>query len=240
MFDKIDALRLKTGTKDLFQTVVSPHVSKYVMPLLPGKSPFNDCMTQTGLLFVHVPKTAGTSIKETLYKTTKKLGHRSIDDFYAYNPELAQQLFKFAVVRNPWDRCLSAYSFLRKAKKTSLLAREFDQKVLAQTDGFTDFVQRLQNTKFRRSVLSYVHFRPQHYWVCRRGQKAHAMDRLGRFETLSADVEAVFTELGQAQTPLSNRRVTKTVGYREVYTPETKEIIARIYAQDIALFDYEF
>ena len=37
-----------------------------------------------------------------------------------------------------------------------------------------------------------------------------------------------------------NKTSDKSSDYRSYYTPETKEIVAQVYKEDIALFDYTF
>jgi len=84
-------------------------------------------------LFIHVPKTGGNSIQKILkkysednitigehqdgierfgvqnreYKTVK---HSPLSYYKAViEPELYKKLFKFATIRNPWDRIISFY-----------------------------------------------------------------------------------------------------------------------------------
>ena len=56
--------------------------------------------------FVHIPKNAGTSIQNMLGPTS--LGHRRVH-------ELKGSPF-FACVRNPYDRAVSAYWFIRQTQ----------------------------------------------------------------------------------------------------------------------------
>lgn len=63
------------------------------------------------LLFVHVPKNAGTSIGERL--AMRALGHRTWREYAADFPEEWATYRSFAVVRDPVERFLSNYRFAR-------------------------------------------------------------------------------------------------------------------------------
>jgi hypothetical protein len=55
---------------------------------------------RTGLIFVHVPKTAGISISLVLYG--RRFPHNTAAELKASFPLLFRRLPSFAVVRNPW------------------------------------------------------------------------------------------------------------------------------------------
>ena len=97
---------------------------------------------QKNFLFIHVPKTAGNSIQHILkdysedsivttarrqdgierfgvrndkYHTTK---HSPLSQYRkVLEPELYDQLFKFATIRNPWERMISRYFSLHRRVK---------------------------------------------------------------------------------------------------------------------------
>ena len=66
------------------------------------------------LIFIHIPKTGGTSIRHWLvdncsaisHKSTKHLNLSEVETFFNRKFE-----YSFAVVRNPWDRALSTYFY---------------------------------------------------------------------------------------------------------------------------------
>lgn len=59
------------------------------------------------VIFVHIPKTGGTSIRMSLKGMHLLKQHRTMDEV----PEWCDidDYFKFTFVRNPWDRILSLY-----------------------------------------------------------------------------------------------------------------------------------
>src|SRR4051812_39230730 len=77
-------------------------------------------------IFVHIPKTAGNSVNRVF-----GIGWQDHKDLQRYHAELPAELFatyfKFAIVRNPWDRLLSDYNY--QVKKS----RPKDSKLLVFT-----------------------------------------------------------------------------------------------------------
>ena len=69
-------------------------------------------MRRRNLIFVHVPRVAGTSIAQTLYgqRCTR---HYSIRYYKTVAPEFWAAADSFAVLRDPFDRFASAYAFVR-------------------------------------------------------------------------------------------------------------------------------
>ena len=71
------------------------------------------------------------------------------------------------------------------------------------------------------------------------------MDFIGRFENFEADMLKVLNIVapghGIKKFEISNQSSNRGgKAYREHYTDETREMVARKYARDIELFDYQF
>jgi hypothetical protein len=184
-------------------------------------------------IFVHTPKAAGTSIALSVFGELPY--HYTAADYVAiFGRATYEAYFTFSFVRNPWDRLVSAYQYLRNGgwdARDELWSR---QHLSPYTD-FADFVRRGLRT---REVLSFMHFRPQVEFVCDwRGRIA--VDHLGYFETIDADFAVVCTHLGVA-VPLAHTNRSTERDYRVHYDEETRGIVARVYARDIRTFGYAF
>lgn len=233
-------MRLKLLAKDSFYRVVPPALSRHILRALPGQTPFRDDILAKDVIFIHVPKAAGTSIKTALYSGHGG-GHRRIAEYYGYDPVRAAASFKFGFVRNPWSRLLSAYNFLMEGTRKSGRDRRFAAAYLAGRGDFTAFVTALETPAYRRAVLSYDHFQPQRYWICLPRQAAPALDFMGRYESYAADLEQLNARLGLPLDPgIRARAAGQKIDYREAYTQKTRQIVADLYAGDIAALGYDF
>ena len=67
------------------------------------------------LIFIHIPKNAGTSIKELFFNKTEletPFKHKTIHEIKEENHKAYSSYRKFAIVRNPYDRMISWYAYL--------------------------------------------------------------------------------------------------------------------------------
>lgn len=190
-------------------------------------------------IFVHVPKTAGVAIARTLFGNLAG-GHTPAFLYEVVFPRRKfESYFKFAFVRNPWDRILSAYNFLRAGGMTDA-DRLWSQEHLSDVSDFSTFVcNRLSST----AVLSHVHFLPQHWFLCRPSSGRLLVDFVGRFERLQIDIRSVQQALQRSdfsELPRLNRGVKEDRDYRDFYTRRAREVVADLYKKDLELFGYSF
>lgn len=205
---------------------------------LARETPYSPEYDATRSIFVHTPKTAGTSIGEALYGHW--VGHVPISRFAAFDALKFESFFKFAFVRNPWDRLLSAFAHL-KGHGEPLAPREshWSSEYLAGIESFESFVLKLRDERFRALIVNDVHFRPQLDWITLPGSDHIALDFLGRFETLEEDFAKVSLRLG-ASADLPVRKQTKRLPYRDAYSKAMRAIVEEIYREDIHRLDYRF
>ena len=197
-------------------------------------NPWSERNDKYRCIFVHVPRTGGTSVASALFGGG--LWHPLLEEFYAYDAERAAQYFKFAFVRNPWDRFVSAFHLL-KFKDVPQPNRKWADKWLGDIDDIGAFFERLRNPFFRRVVLSWVHFLPQYLYVTYDGRLA--LDYCGRFEHLEEQFELVSEKLG-LDFSLRHLNSSPRGEYRDYYTPATRRLVGDFYERDIATFAYNF
>jgi hypothetical protein len=193
---------------------------------------------QRKILFIQVPKTAGVSVQHSLFGHTL-FRHKWFRQFeLEFSKSQLASLFKFAFVRNPWDRIVSAWTFLREGGMNEQDKEWFS----AHAAQFPDFESFVLNWLARQDVVrAYVHFQPQVVFV-RSGRGRVELDFVGRFESLTADFERLSQLLGRPAVLQSrNRTPGREAGsYRDYYTPKSAEVVARLYRDDIRTFGYEF
>lgn len=197
-----------------------------------GRSIYNGYCDRHKCVFIHIPKNAGTSVVDSLFGCDSR--HVPWTEYDVANPKKFQRYFKFAFVRNPWDRVLSAYTFLSRGGMNEADA-QWAAENISQFKTFESFVCEWVN---ERSIWEWVHFKPQHHWICDSRLKSK-MDFLGRMESLDSDFQSVCHQLNlRRELPVRNR--TRSSNYTEAYTPRMAEIIRDAYRVDIELFNYSF
>ena len=63
------------------------------------------------LIFIHIPKNAGTTITNTLEMSD--IGHHGWQYYKSKYPQKWDSYTKISVVRNPWDRVVSCYEYAK-------------------------------------------------------------------------------------------------------------------------------
>ena len=187
---------------------------------------------QTQAIFIHIPKTAGTSLYNLIGYTG--IGHVTYRWYESRNASKFQQYFKFAFVRNPWDRLVSAFFYLKKGGSNAMDKHWANQKIVHYPD-FDDFVKGWLHEK---NIDNYFHFVPQYKFICDNSFRIK-MDYIGRFERLDQDFKIISEKLGlDCQLPYVNQ--SKRRAYQDYYSSETAAIVAKAYQKDIELFNYQF
>ena len=179
------------------------------------------------------------------YFVTPKSGTRSV--FFMFNfrygakqfyvPSDYAKYYKWSIVRNPWDRAVSAYRDKIKAGYPRL--REFWGL------SFKDFVRKLydKNINSQDARVCDGHIRPLHLLM-----PVSDMDYICRIENFQADFNQLCDNIGMPRRKLPHRnrsgrrrgKRNKRKHYTQCYDDETREMIAQKYAKDIELFGYEF
>jgi len=209
-------------------------------------------------IFVHIPKTAGTSVESVMGMHGDKVDigmrpyfNQTIDREHLYGQDLQHmtaadlkhvlqhdgifdRYFKFSIVRNPWDRLVSVFAWLDQkwAKGVELTDGEFDTSV-KQLHGMFIGARAM-----RRPLRVGAHLRPQLHFLVDRDRRP-LVDYIARHETLAADWERIRQKIGiEADLPLRMRSHHRP--YQSYYNDATRAMVAEIYAEDIAAFRYEF
>lgn len=134
-----------------------------------------------------------------------------------------ERYFKFAFVRNPWERLVSEYEFLLRKTTHGRHAR------VKKLDGFDDFI-KMQIP--RRDAY-------QSKMLCDRDGKL-LMDFVGKLENLNTDWQTVCNHIGIEYQPLPRKNVTDHRHYQDYYNTSSIELVRKHWHQDIELFNYQF
>ena len=192
-------------------------------------APFDD----NKCIFVHITKTAGTSVALTLFDALP-YHYQAWQYRVFYGKHDFDRYFKFAFVRNPWDRLYSAFSYL-KGGGWNKDDEKWAADHISHIDDFNDFVV---NWLTPERLSSHIHFWPQTDFICdRKGRPM--IDYLAYFETIADDFITIADKIG-CEKQLTHTNASKRVSYREVYSEEAKQKVAELYADDIQNFGYRF
>jgi chondroitin 4-sulfotransferase 11 len=190
--------------------------------------PWRSHYDETRTLFIHIPRTAGGSISDALYDG-RDTGHIPARVYRAFDPDKFRDYFSFAFVRNPFDRFVSAYHRMLQ-NPSSNVTRNWADKYVRPLRDFDAFANAMASSSFAWKIMGHPHFAQQTQMVCINGEIA--VSHIARFETLAEDFNAIVAEHFPKAQPHAD--------YATYFTPKTRDIVARLYKDDIALFDYSF
>lgn len=185
-----------------------------------------------GAIFVHIPKCGGTSVENQIGVFH---GHRSAVYFRAADRAFFARAFKFTLVRNPYDRLVSGFHYL-KHHATAPLARAWVARTLGGISDFQEFAEALEDPAFACRVTAWKHFVPQWYFVCD-GRGGPMMDLVGRIE----DFDAFVTEVARrSAVRLQNEvhRASARRPWQDYYSARAKAAVVALYREDFRAFGY--
>lgn len=202
---------------------------------------------ELGCIFIHIPKSGGTSIGRTLFGDFEGNHMPAATYQMIYDRETFERLFKFCVSRNPFDRLLSAYRFFRNgaerlphAGMVDMSRRPELQDATAAAESFERFVLDWLTPG---RVRQHEHFRPQYRFVCAPDGEM-VVDYAGRFETMDESFAHITERLGVEATLMHDRKSVRrdddVATYTDAYTPAMRAVVERFYERDLRLFDYQF
>jgi len=213
-------------------------------------------------LFIHIPKTGGSTIKNSLVcensdhqytslgqvlrwrrrhfvpiKQPKKLIEKDDEDriinyhntTYRISRSVAiNTYFKFAFVRNPWDRLVSHYYYLVQywdfLKKHPLTFK--DWVLNSQSKEGDSFLDNHSITQFN--------------YVSNPKTKELLLDFVGRFENLQEDFDKVCKIIDMPSQKLNVINTSRHEHYTKYYNEDTKNIIGDHFRKDVEYFGYKF
>ena len=199
-------------------------------------------------IFVHIQKTGGSSIHSVFdqlglvedgpeylrgkitseffrkkFPYTNYWHHLKAKDIKAVIPlNIWNSFFKFAFVRNPWDRALSIYSY-RKQQVDNPKSVNYRQNI---PDSFEQWLQESAPSP------QLEHLADDNGNVL--------MDFIGRFENLQADFQAICSRINLPPINLPHIRKSAHKRYTDSYSPQARQLVDELYKSDIEHFGYTF
>ena len=146
-----------------------------------------------------------------------------------YRAKNFTNFFRFAFVRNPWDRLVSAW--LNKVVNSNHFG--FAPESLKKYQDFANFVDYLSSVN--------VESCDSHLKLQSRLVDLGNVDFLGRFETFAKDFVHVCKQIGISSQGVEAKNVSHgRKDYRKYYSGELVEAVGEIYSRDIQIFGYDY
>ena len=180
-----------------------------------------------GLVLIHIPKNAGTSVEDALFGY--RVRHRTWREVMELCPRAWAAVPKIAILRDPVDRFLSAFDYLKSGGRNAQ-DRHFGARMIGgrAIDAFVD--QLSSDAGFRATAMRFFHFRPQVDYVC--DGSTVMVDTLIPLHHMAAGLARVAN-----LPPGSLRHANKTTGARTQISQKNIDQVQELYAADMALFE---
>jgi chondroitin 4-sulfotransferase 11 len=195
-------------------------------------------------LYVHIPKTAGNSVNRTF--GTEWENHKDLQRYAReISPAIFASYYKFAIVRNPWERIFSDYNYQKK-KSRARVSKLFLFKETGEKRKFCEWVTATLSDPHRYDPRSWggevspeIHrWSPQVEWISLDGKIA--VDRVLHLERLTEDFPGLCRHLGLPPMKLPHRNRRVHFHYSWYYDDRTRDLVGAYYAKDIEAFGYRF
>jgi len=181
------------------------------------------------VLFIHIPKTAGNSIKVALennnydneWKRVKPFGHDSYLDI-SKNNIIYPSVFSFTVVRNPYEWVYSYYRFILQIVRTNI-----------NRDSYFSFYYFLSNIKHKQKIFSASNMLndQSYYFISEHGNSF--VNKVYRYENLKELEIDLDINLGNINVGFYSKEE-----YNNDYKEKNIDLVKEIYARDFRNLGY--
>ncbi len=182
-------------------------------------------------VMARVAKSASTSILRCGFQT--KVGGL---DFAMKLPPTWANKFRFAFVRNPFERLVSAWQMFQKhpsARNIKFDARSLTlNRVLSVVED--ESISVYDNNYWGLLKLHAIPMTHPHY-------RLHEADFIGKFESLESDWRSLCGTIGLEHRSLDRLKNSgRNAHYSTFYDPGTRKRAERLFAEDLVKFGYRF
>jgi len=182
-------------------------------------------------VFIHIPKTAGTSIRKGVWEMNYE------GPVFGEIPKEWEELFSFTFVRHPLQRFVSAYKMFTEGARGDpswklpvdarpLSIEEFLEIVLDENIIYEQ-KRRLFEEKIRHHTIPQTH-----PFNC-----LHLAKYIGRYESLDKDFHYICQQLGLNKT-LPKMHTTTPVSWQEILTGNVLDECIKYYKEDLEVLKY--
>ena len=193
-------------------------------------------------LFIHIPKNAGTYLRHIFPGMNGKDDHMTMQFISEELPILKMNCFSFAVIRNPYERCVSMYNNTINTKVMDIKGWGlYAQEIFKENDitSFADFVDFLYKRRNSNSFGEIVWQRQSHFICDKNG--TIIVDKLIKMENLDSSVDDLIQRFQIThKKPDKKINVSNTCEWKSYYTKELKNKVREIYMKDFEITGYAY
>ena len=204
-------------------------------------------------IFIHIPKTAGTSIEYSFNKVKlkgnkvkkhPKTKHHTLEQYKDQFPEEFNSYYKFTIVRNPWEREYSLWKFMNETYNKKMSINKMFNIFLGKERGvrhtFKDYLKNLeQDIDFyvKDSTFAWKHlFRDQVEYITI--NECLELDKIIRFERLELGFDEMCKTLDRYNQPLPKIFYSGENTHLGRYSEEEFNLVSKIRKRDIEFLGY--
>ena len=198
-------------------------------PYLPSFRPYNITIShENTIVWFRVAKVGTRTILDTLQKAGIKFDAEHPYDCH-YPKSKYKAYFKFAFVRNPFDRLVSCWQ--NKVVKQNYF--KFPDDVLLKMQDFSQFISFVEMQNIESCD---PHLRLQSKLI-----DLNEINFLGRFESFEDDLKYVLNKLDVVNYSIHQINSTKNrLAYKDYYNENLKFRVTKIYERDLNIFSYRY
>jgi len=196
---------------------------------LPSNRKYNLTVSHSSqFIWFRVAKVGTRTIYNHLKNSDIKLELDHAHGVY-YPVKFYQNYFKFAFVRNPWDRLVSCWW----NKVIAGNEFNFDELTLSKLKIFEYFVDHIADMDIENCN---IHYRLQSSLI-----DLNNVDYIGRMETFEKDLLFIFDKIGINDKHIETRNKSANRSpYQTYYNDKLAAKVEDLYRKDIQIFNYRF
>jgi hypothetical protein len=190
------------------------------------------------IIFVHIPKTGGTSIEKSLnalnnesgygIKNNKAVQHYTWYDYKKYMNNKFNKYYKFTIVRNPYKKVVSDYFYLKNIQKLNV--DNFQNKTF---DEYLDYCEFIVKNNLFNKTKHHDHFMPQNKFIYK-DDNVLMIDKILKFENFEYIKKFMKLKYNVNINHENKNNSKKDIILRD----EQKDKIYKIYEKDFILLNY--
>ena len=170
-------------------------------------------------VFLHIPRTGGTSIK-SVFQSKEKESYVFVEDLQQAFPDVYENYYKWTVVRNPWEREVSIFN-----------SNTVEGNIKSIRKQFIDSIKTKINSKNQiESQASFLMIDGDIH-----------VDHIVRYESIDSQWPIVCEKINKPYEPLPRllKGANSQFSKHEIYTQESIDLVSELCKEDIEFLNYD-